>query len=94
MYFSALCGIIATTVKGGNIFKFEDNVCSVGTYTGVPAQFEDDQVSVSNCSSLSTFIFPGTSVINLHEACNSYNYYTYYYSHNYNYNYNYNHNYN
>ena len=49
LYCSALCGIIATTVEGGNIFKFEDNVCSVGTYTGVPEDFEDDQVSVSKC---------------------------------------------
>ena len=36
-------------MKDGNIFKFEDNVCSVGTYTGVPEDFEDDQVSVSKC---------------------------------------------
>ena len=46
LYCSALCGIIATTVKDGNIFKFEDNVCSVGTYTGVPEHYDDDQVSV------------------------------------------------
>ena len=46
LYYSALCGIIATTVKDGNIFKFEDNVCSVGTYTGVPEHYEDDLVRV------------------------------------------------
>ena len=45
-YYSALCGIIATTVKDGNIFKFEDNVCSVGIYNGIPEHYEDDQVRV------------------------------------------------
>ena len=55
-------------MKDGNIFKFEDNVCSVGTYTGAPEQYDDDQVRVSKvCASnisltISIFQEPLTSI--------------------------------
>ena len=55
-------------VKDGNIFKFEDNVCSVGTYTGVPEHYEDDQVSVLDGRPSIVSLLPGTSDMNLHET--------------------------
>ena len=85
LYCSALCGIIATTVKGGNIFKFDDNVCSVGTYTGSPEHYEDDQVSVLDGRPSIVSLIPGTSDINLHETICSFTVYIPIYNDSFNY---------
>ena len=45
MFWSALCGLHAS--EGGNIFKFEDGLCSVGNYLGSPADYEDGLVSIT-----------------------------------------------
>ena len=87
LYCSALCGIIATTVKGGNIFKFDDNVCSVGTYTGSPEHYEDDQVSVLDGRPYIGIVslFPGASDNNLHETICSFTVYIPIYNDSFNY---------
>lgn len=41
---SAQCGILTTMSTGGNIFKFEDNVCSIGEYFGAPEDYADGGV--------------------------------------------------
>ena len=44
---SALCGLLADA-EGGTIFRFEDNICTVATYRGLPEAFHDGKASLSS----------------------------------------------
>ena len=48
---SAQCGILTTMFTGGNIFKSEDNVCSIGEYFGTPEDYADGGVRTGEYSS-------------------------------------------
>ena len=41
---SALCGLLADS-EGGTMFRWEDNTCTVATYTGLPENYHDGKAS-------------------------------------------------
>ena len=42
---SALCGLLADS-EGGTMFRWEDNTCTVATYTGLPEDYQDGKASL------------------------------------------------